>query len=73
MSKNSGVRPRSGAQTGSIEFGLIRPKNVLDIVDRASGQITDEVAFRGRPNNVAVTKDGGRVLGPSRAGRAGST
>ena len=35
-------------------------KNVLDIVDRASGQITDEVVLSGRPNNIAVTKDGGR-------------
>jgi YVTN family beta-propeller protein len=31
-------------------------KNALDIVDRASGQIADEVALSGRPNNIAVTK-----------------
>ena len=44
-------------------------KNVLDIVDRASGQITDEVALSGRPNNIAVTKDGGRVLVAIRNGK----
>ena len=37
-------------------------KNVLDIVDRANGQIIDEVALSGHPNNIAVTKDGQRVL-----------
>jgi DNA-binding beta-propeller fold protein YncE len=44
-------------------------KNVLDIVDRSSGQITDEVALSGRPNNIAVTKDGGRVLVAIRNGK----
>ena len=44
-------------------------KNVLDIVDRASGQITDEVVLSGRPNNIAVTKDGGRVLVAIRNGK----
>jgi YVTN family beta-propeller protein len=44
-------------------------KNVLDIVDRASGQITDEAALSGRPNNIAVTKDGGRVLVAIRNGK----
>src|SRR5260370_22532113 len=44
-------------------------KNVLDIVDRASSQITDEVALSGRPNNIAVTKDGGRVLVAIRNGK----
>jgi YVTN family beta-propeller protein len=41
-------------------------KNVLEIVDRASGQITDEVALSGR---FAVTKDGGRVLVAIRSGK----
>ena len=44
-------------------------KNVLDIVDRASAQITDEVVLSGRPNNIAVTKDGGRVLVAIRNGK----
>ena len=46
-------------------------KNALDIVDSASGQITDEVALSGRPNNIAVTKDGGRVLVAIRGGKGG--
>src|SRR3984957_20510090 len=44
-------------------------KNALDIVDRASGQITDEVPLSGRPNNIAVTKDSGRVLVAIRNGK----
>jgi YVTN family beta-propeller protein len=35
---------------------------VLDVVDRKSGEILKKVALSGRPNNIAVTKDGGRVL-----------
>jgi YVTN family beta-propeller protein len=46
-------------------------KNALDIVDRASGQTTGEVALSGRPNNIAVTKDGGRVLVAIRGGKGG--
>jgi YVTN family beta-propeller protein len=46
-------------------------KNALDIVDRASGQTTGEVALSGRPNNIAVTKDGGRVLAAIRGGKGG--
>ena len=37
-------------------------------MDRASGKITDEIALSGRPNNIAVTKDGGRVLVAIRSG-----
>ena len=37
-------------------------KDVLDIIDRASGKIIDEVRLSGHPNNIAVTKDGLRVL-----------
>ena len=43
----------------------------MDIVIRASGQITDEVGLSGRPNNIAVTKDGGRVLVAIRSGKGG--
>jgi YVTN family beta-propeller protein len=35
---------------------------VLDLVDRKSGDILEKVALSGRPNNIAITKDGGRVL-----------
>jgi YVTN family beta-propeller protein len=34
-------------------------KNVLEIVDRASGQMTDEVALSGRPNNIAGQRTAG--------------
>ena len=43
-------------------------KNALDIT---SGQIIDKVALSGRPNNIAVTKDGGRVLVAIRGGKGG--
>ena len=46
-------------------------KNALDIVDRTSGQIINEVALSGRPNNIAVTRDGGRVLVAIRSGKGG--
>ena len=34
----------------------------LDVFDRASGRLAKKVPLSGRPNNVAVTKDGGRVV-----------
>jgi YVTN family beta-propeller protein len=43
-------------------------KGALDIIDRASGTITDEVPLSGRPNNIAVTKDGRHVLVAIREG-----
>lgn len=36
-------------------------ESVLDVVDR-SGQILSKVPLTARPNNLAITKDGGRVL-----------
>src|ERR1700676_3566967 len=35
---------------------------VLDVVDRKTGEIIKKVPLSGHPNNVAVTKDGGRVV-----------
>jgi YVTN family beta-propeller protein len=34
----------------------------LDVVERNSGRIIKKVPLSGRPNNIAVTKDGGRVV-----------
>jgi hypothetical protein len=45
MSKNSGVRPRSGAQTGSIEFGLTRPHAALGGPIGAVEDLSREVGF----------------------------
>jgi YVTN family beta-propeller protein len=43
-------------------------KNVLYVLDRASGKIIDKLQLSGHPNNIAVTKDGGRVLVAIREG-----
>jgi len=37
-------------------------ENVLDVVDRMSGGILQKIPLSGHPNNIAITKDGGRVL-----------
>ena len=34
----------------------------LDVVDRKTGKIIKKVPLSGHPNNIAVTKDGGRVV-----------
>lgn len=34
----------------------------LDVVDRKSGKVTEKILLSGHPNNIAVTKDSGRVL-----------
>src|SRR6266850_1889723 len=36
--------------------------STLDVVDRASGKMLKKVPLSGHPNNIAVTKDGGRVV-----------
>ncbi len=36
--------------------------HTLDMVDQKSGKIIKKVRLSGRPNNIAVTKDGGRVV-----------
>jgi DNA-binding beta-propeller fold protein YncE len=35
---------------------------VLDVVDQKSGTIIKKIPLSGRPNTIAVTKDGGRVF-----------
>jgi YVTN family beta-propeller protein len=35
---------------------------VLDVVDRTSGLVTNKIELSARPNNIAITKDGRRVL-----------
>jgi YVTN family beta-propeller protein len=37
-------------------------ESVLDVVDRRSGKILKKVPLSGRPNNIAITKDGRRIL-----------
>ncbi len=37
-------------------------ESVLDVVDRKSGDILQKIPLSGRPNNLTITKDGGRVL-----------
>src|SRR5438552_13495179 len=37
-------------------------ESVLDVVDRKSGKIEKKISLSARPNNLAITKDGGRVL-----------
>jgi len=32
------------------------------VVDRKSGKVTKKIPLSGHPNNIAVTKDGGRVV-----------
>lgn len=34
----------------------------LDVFDRVSGKLAKKVSLSGRPNNIAVTRDGGRVV-----------
>src|SRR5258708_9516139 len=34
----------------------------LDVFDRASGKLVSKVKLSGHPNNIATTKDGGRVV-----------
>jgi YVTN family beta-propeller protein len=37
-------------------------ESVLDVVDRKSGEILHKISLSGHPNNIAITKDGSRVL-----------
>ena len=37
-------------------------ESILDVVDRESAKILKKVALSGHPNNLTITKDGGRVL-----------
>ena len=37
-------------------------ESVLDVVDRVTGKIIKKVPLSARPNNLTITKDGGRVL-----------
>jgi YVTN family beta-propeller protein len=37
-------------------------ESVLDVVNRETGKILKKIPLSGRPNNIAVTKDGRRVL-----------
>jgi YVTN family beta-propeller protein len=37
-------------------------ESIVDVVDRESAKILKKVALSGHPNNLTITKDGGRVL-----------
>lgn len=37
-------------------------ENVLDVVDRETGGIIKKIPLSGRPNNIAITKDGGQII-----------
>src|SRR5260370_3663416 len=37
-------------------------ESLLDVVDRKSGEILSKVPLSGRPNNIAISQDGRRVL-----------
>ena len=43
---------------GSRVYLSIESENALDVVDRKTGKIIKKVALSGRPNTIAVTKDG---------------
>jgi YVTN family beta-propeller protein len=47
---------------GSRVYVTNEDEEVLDVVDRKTGEIIKKVPLSGHPNNVAVTKDGGRIL-----------
>jgi YVTN family beta-propeller protein len=46
-------------------------RGVLDVVDQKTGKIIKKIALSGRPNNIAITKDGRRVLVCIRSGQGG--
>jgi YVTN family beta-propeller protein len=47
---------------GSRIYVSNESRNVLDIIERDSGRIIGEVPLSGHPNNIAITKNGRRVL-----------
>jgi YVTN family beta-propeller protein len=47
---------------GSRVYVSNESESVLDVIDRKSGNILQKVSLSERPNNLAITKDGGRVL-----------
>jgi YVTN family beta-propeller protein len=44
-------------------------KGVLDVVDQKTGKIIKKIALSGRPNNIAITNDGKRILVCIRSGQ----
>ena len=47
---------------GSRIYVTSEDDEALDVVDRQTGEIIKKVPLSGHPNDVAVTKDGGRIL-----------
>src|SRR5262245_11905289 len=68
---NKGVQVISGIETAhainsSCSGGWVYMSNeadrTLDVVERNSGRSIKTVPLSGRPNNIAVSEDGGRVV-----------
>src|SRR4029450_9107666 len=47
---------------GARVYASNEADNTLDVVDRKSGKFIKKVPLSGHPNNIAVTKDGSRVV-----------
>jgi YVTN family beta-propeller protein len=59
----SGIEAPHGidfAPDGSRVYVSNESDSTLDVVDRASGKVVKKVPLSGHPNNISVTKDGGR-------------
>jgi YVTN family beta-propeller protein len=47
---------------GTRVYVTVESEGVLDVIQRETGAILKKVPLSGRPNNLAVSKDGGRVI-----------
>jgi YVTN family beta-propeller protein len=47
---------------GSRVYVSNEAETTLDVVDRRTGKVIRKIPLTGHPNNIAVTKDGGRVV-----------
>src|SRR5262249_61880315 len=50
------------APDGSRVYVSNEADSTLDVFDRKSGRLMKKVALSNHPNNIAVTKDGGRIV-----------
>jgi len=50
------------APNGKRVYISSESESVVDVVDRESAKIVKKIALSGHPNNLTITKDGGRVL-----------
>src|SRR5687767_14861190 len=49
------------APDGSRYYISNEPKHTLDVVDAKTLKVIQEIPLSGRPNNIAITKDGRKV------------